>query len=190
MVDVSAGLLELLRDAPLRRPSVLELGSGTGALAVALLEMGAARVHGIDLSASSVELAGRRATAAGFETQATFEAGNAAEAGAQPHDWVVLDRVICCFSQADRLVEQATRLAEQRIAITLPESRGWRGLANHVVWRAENAWDLLTGGCRGYVHDLRRIERRLARAGFTATSTRHVGLWYIAVYDRLDSHVT
>lgn len=184
MVDVSAGLLDLLRDATLKRPTVLELGSGTGALSVALLEMGAARVHGIDLSASSVELAARRAAAAGFETLATFEAANAADASAEPHDWVVMDRVICCDAHPDRLVGRAIELARERIGITLPDSRGWRGLANHVVWRAENAWDLLTGGCRGYVHDVRRIERRLRAAGFERTRARHVGLWHVGIYDR------
>lgn len=184
MVDVSAGLLDLLRDATLERPSVLELGSGTGALSVALLEMGASRTTGVDLSASSVEVARRRARTAGFETQATFEVGNAADAAADPHDWVILDRVICCFDDADRLARRATTLATRRIAITLPESRGWRGPVNHVVWRAENLWDLLQGGCRGYVHDVRRIERRLREGGFERARSRHVGLWYIGVYDQ------
>jgi predicted TPR repeat methyltransferase len=184
MVDVSAGLLDLLRDAPLRRPAVLELGSGTGALGVALLDMGATRVSGVDLSASSVEIARRRADDAGFGAQATFTVGDAADAAAEPHDWVILDRVICCYAHADRLVARAIELAGERIGITLPDSRGWRGLANHVVWTAENAWDLLSGGCRGYVHDLRRIERQLADHGFGPTATRHVGLWHIGVYDR------
>jgi 2-polyprenyl-3-methyl-5-hydroxy-6-metoxy-1,4-benzoquinol methylase len=184
MVDVSAGLLDLLRDAPLRRPSVLELGSGTGALSVALLEMGAARATGVDLSASSVQVARRRAVTGGFETQATFETGNAADADAEPHDWVILDRVICCFHDPDRLVERAAKLAGERIGITVPDSRGWRGVANHVLWRAENVWDMLQGGCRGYVHDVRRIERQLAAAGFRPTATRHVGLWHVGVYDR------
>lgn len=184
MVDVSAGLLDLLRDAPLRRPSVLELGSGTGALAVALLEAGATRATGVDLSPSSVELARHRAAEAGLADRARFEVANAAEASAMPHDWVVLDRVICCFHDPRQLVERATALATERIGMTVPESRGWRGLANQVVWRSENVWDMLHGGCRGYVHDVRRIERQLTRAGFGATATRRIGLWHVGVYDR------
>ena len=163
---------------------MLELGSGTGALSVALLEMGATRATGVDLSASSVEVARRRAGGAGFGTQARFAVGNAADAAAEPHDWVLLDRVICCYAHPDRLVGRAIELAGERIAMTLPDSRGWRGVANHVVWTAENVWDLLTGGCRGYVHDLRRIERQLRNAGFERTASRHVGLWHIGVYDR------
>jgi 2-polyprenyl-3-methyl-5-hydroxy-6-metoxy-1,4-benzoquinol methylase len=184
MVDVSAKLLDLLRDAPLRRPSVLEMGSGTGGLSIALLEMGAAHVSGVDLSQASVDLARRRSVEAGVADRATFEVGNAVEAATEPHDWVVLDRVICCFAHCERLVARATELARERIGITLPESRGWRGLVNRPLWAAENVWDLVNGGCRGYVHDLRRIEQRLAAAGFQAGPSARVGLWHIGIYDR------
>jgi len=184
MVDVSAKLLDLLRDAPLRRPSILEMGSGTGGLSVALLEMGARRVSGLDLSQASVDLARRRSVAAGVADRATFEVGDAADAAIESHDWVVLDRVICCFADCDRIVGRATELAGERIGITLPESRGWRGLVNRPLWAAENVWDLLNGGCRGYVHDLRRIEKRLAAAGFQAGLSARIGLWHIGIYDR------
>lgn len=184
MVDVSGRLLDLLRDAPTRRPSVLELGCGSGALSVALLEMGASSVTGIDLSPRSVELAERRAREAGFADRASYRAGNALEVDAGVHDWVVLDRVVCCFGDPEALIARAIALAGERIALTAPESRGWRGLANRALWNVENAWDLLRGGCRGYVHDLRRVERWLADAGFEPTTSRRAGLWHIGVYER------
>ena len=184
MVDVSAKLLDLLRDAPLRRPSVLEMGSGTGGLSVALLEMGAARVTGIDLSTTSIEVASRRAQASGFAARASFRRGNAATADVEPHDLVILDRVICCFDDVERLVDRAITAAIERVAITVPESRGWRGLVNRPLWVAEHVWDLFHGGCRGYVHDLRRIERRFAAAGFRPVRATHAGLWHIGLYDR------
>lgn len=184
MVDVSGRLLDLLRDAPLRRPSVLELGSGTGGLGVALLEIGASRVTGVDLSSASVEVARRRARMAGFAESAAFEVGNAAEVVVEPHDWVILDRVICCFGDVDRLIGRATELARRRIGISAPESRGWRGLVNRPMWAVESIWDLLHAGCRGYVHDLRRVEQRLAAAGFRRAGSTRVGLWYVGIYDR------
>jgi magnesium-protoporphyrin O-methyltransferase len=185
MVDVSAGLLDLLHDAPTRRPTVLELGSGTGGLGVALLEMGAEHLTGIDLSPGSVEVAMRRAAEAGFGDRATFRAGNATDAPAEAHDWVILDRVICCFGEPDRLIDRAIALAGERIGLTAPESRSWRGLLNRPLWLAENIWDLWRGGCRGYVHDLRRVERRLASGGFLPVRTRRVGLWHVARYERV-----
>jgi magnesium-protoporphyrin O-methyltransferase len=185
LVDVSGAILDLVRDATLRRPSVMELGCGTGALGVALLEMGASRLTGIDLSPASVDIAQRRAAAGGFADSAHFEVGNAAETAAEPHDWVVLDRVICCYGDVEGLVGRAIALARDRIAISLPESRGWRGLVNRPLWALEyHGWDRWHGGCRGYVHDVRRIERRLADAGFLPSGRDRVGLWHIGVYDR------
>ena len=184
LVDVSGAILDLMTDAPLRRPSVLDLGCGTGALGVALLEMGASRVTGIDLSPASIDLARRRADDAGFAESSAFIVGNAAEAKVTPHDWVVLDRAICCYGDVDGLVGRAMELAHERIAISVPESRGWRGLVNRPLWLAEFAWDRWHGGCRGYVHDLRRIELRLAAAGFAPAGSDRIGLWHIGLYDR------
>jgi SAM-dependent methyltransferase len=184
LVDVSGAILDLVRDTALRRPSVLELGCGTAALGVALLEMGAARLTGIDLSPASIDLARQRADAAGFAEAATFEVGNAVATTADPHDWVILDRVICCYGDVATLVERAISLAGERIAISVPESRGWRGLVNRPLWLAEFAWDRWQGGCRGYVHDLRRIERRLAAAGFRPAGSDRIGLWHVGIYDR------
>ena len=59
MVAVSRRLLELLSDVGDLRPTVLELGAGSGALSVALLERGAAAVDGVDLSPESVVTARR-----------------------------------------------------------------------------------------------------------------------------------
>ncbi len=185
LVDVSGTILDLVRDATVRRPTVLELGCGTGGLGVALLEMGASRLTGIDLSPASVDIAQRRAAAGGFADSAHFEVGNAAETVAEPHDWVVLDRVICCYGDVEGLVDRAIALARDRIAISLPESRGWRGLVNRPLWALEyHGWDRWRGGCRGYVHDVRRIERRLASAGFERTATARLGLWHVGVYER------
>lgn len=184
IADVSAALLDRLTDAPLMRPRVLEIGSGTGGVSVALLEMGARSVRGIDLSPSSVAVARRRAAAASFEDAASFEVAEGQAISAHAVDWVVLDRVLCCDARADEMLQAAIGMARVRVALTVPDSRGWRGLLNRPMWAAESGWDLLRGGCRGYVHDLRRFERRLREAGFLPVRTGHRGLWHIGVYDR------
>lgn len=184
MVDVSAGLRDLLADVALRHPSILELGCGTGALSVALLGDGAGSVTGIDLSPGSIALARRRADEAGVGERATYRIGNAALEPVERYDWVILDRSICCFPEADRLLDTALRAAPECVALSVPESRGWRGWLNALLWRAENLWDLVSGGCPGYVHDLRRIERRLAGAGLLPAHSRRIGLWFCGVYRR------
>jgi SAM-dependent methyltransferase len=184
MVGVSAQLRQLLPETGTLAPSVLELGCGTGALAVALVRDGARQVTGIDLSPSSVAVAGRRAAAAGVSDRAAFRVGNAAHERVAAHDWVILDRSLCCFGDPEALLGTALAAMPARVALSVPESRGARGLLNHVLWRAENVWDAIRGGCRGYVHDLRRIEARLARDGFRLRRSARIGLWFCAVYDR------
>jgi len=184
MVDVSARLHQLLDDVAVERPAILELGSGTGALSVTLLIEGARSVTGIDLSPRAVDVAQRRAEDAGLAERATFRAGNAAHEQVEVHDWVVLDRSICCFHDADGLLDTALRAGSRRVALSVPESRGWRGAVNRLRWHAENVWDFFSGGCPGYVHDVRHIERRLAEAGFRRSRSAHHRRWYCAVYDR------
>lgn len=184
IVEVSAALLDQLRDATLIRPRVLEIGSGTGGVSVALLEMGARSVRGIDLSPSSVAVARRRAVAAHVEDAAEFEVAEGQSISDDAVDWVILDRVLCCDARADEMLGAAIGMARSRIALSVPESRGWRGLLNRPMWAAESIWDVARGGCRGYVHDLRHIERRMAAAGFTPVRTARRGLWHIGVYDR------
>ena len=94
------------------------------------------------------------------------------------------DRSICCFPEADGLLDAALRASPERIALSVPESRGWRGLLNRILWHVENLWDLVSGGCPGYVHDLRGIERRLAQAGLTPLRSGRIGLWFCGVYQR------
>jgi len=166
-------------------PSVLELGSGSGALVVELLRRGATSADAIDLSPDMVDAARRRAAEADVIDRVTFEQGDASLKEHSAHDWVVLDRVLCCYPDVERLLATATRAATRRVAFTVPTSRGWRGALNKFMWQASNIPQRLgRPGCFGYVHDLDRIEGTLAAAGFALHGRDRLGLWYAAVWDR------
>lgn len=189
MVDVTGGLLDMLGDdAESNRPTLLELGCGSGALTVALLERGAARADGVDLSSESVATARRRADGAGVGERAQFQVGDGSEVAVEPHDWVVLDRVICCYGRLDRLLANSIGAAGRRYAFSVPRDRGWQGLANRLIVTVENATNRFRGRpCPGYVHPIRKIERRLTAAGFARLRDRRIGLWYAAVWERASS---
>ncbi len=182
---VSRRLLSNLADVSEARPSVLELGCGPGALTLALVERGAARATGIDLSPASVEVARRRAVEAGVSDRADFRLGDAASVALEPHDWVVLDKVICCYRDVERLVATSMAATRRRYVFVVPDSRGVRGLLNRVwVW-LENATNTVRGRpCPGYVHDVRVIEDRLHQAGFRRVRAATFRLWYLAIFDR------
>ena len=185
MVAVSRELLDLLADVGERRPTVLELGSGSGGLSVALLERGAAAADGIDLSPESVATARRRAEAAGVADRATFTVGDAAQVPLTGHDWVVIDRVICCYAHVGPLLANAIGAATERIAFSLPESSGWRGLVTRFFVTLENATDRFRPRpCPNFIHDVRKIEARLTAAGFMLVRDARTSMWYLAVWDR------
>jgi magnesium-protoporphyrin O-methyltransferase len=185
MVDVSRGLLYLLCDVSTEHPTLLELGCGSGAMSVTLLESGAESVDGVDLSPESIATATRRAAAAGVAERAHFTVGDGSVVPVQRHDWVVMDRVICCFADMERLLGHAIAAADKRVCFTVPDSRGMWGVFNRIGWGFE-AWltRFRRNACPGYVHSLDLITRRLADSGFELLRDRRMGVWYAAVWER------
>jgi len=176
-------ILDLLGDPHDR--TVLELGCGRGGLIVELLRAGAASAGGVELSRGSVEIARNRFASLGLADMVTLTVGDAAEAALDPRDWVVLDRVICCYPDADKLIANSIPAARHRYAFSVPNSRGWRGLAARASRRLDNGWNGLRGRpCETFVHDLDRIDRSLRSAGFERHASEMHRLWYMAVYER------
>lgn len=184
MQPTSRRLFELLSDAKQVQPTVLELGCGSGALLVGLLETGAVRGDGVDLSQGSLDAARRRAEEAGVADRSTFTQDDGAQAKLDAHDWVVMDRVICCYPDVDALLGNALPAAVRRVAFSVPTSRGWRGRANRVIWAIEAKWEAMRKGCPGYVHSLDRIEGRLKTAGFKPLRSETGWMWHVAVWER------
>ena len=185
MVEVSRGLLDLLSDVGSERPTLLELGCGSAALMVSLLERGAVSADGVDLSPGSIATAERRAATAGVEGQVAFQVGDGSLVPLEPHDWVVLDRVICCYADVDRLMGNSIGAARKRYAFSVPLDSGWQGLVNRVIRTTENSTNRFRGRpCPGYTHPIDKIRQRLTDAGFRMLRERKVGLWYAAVFER------
>ena len=187
MVEVSRGLLYMLCDVAETHPTLLELGCGTGAMSVTLLESGAAKADGIDLSPNSVATAQQRAEAAGVADRATFTVGDGSLVAVEPHDWVVLDRVFCCFPHFEQLLNNSLGAAQQRYAFTMPLDSGWQGVANRFIRIFDKvALRLGADGCPGFTHPIDKIRGRLRAAGFDVLRERRIGLWYAAVFQRVD----
>lgn len=186
--SVSAQLLEQLADVGEAAPSILEIGCGSGALTVALLERGALRASGVDLSPGSIDAARRRAAEAHLDDRTSFRVGDGATGELEAHDWVVLDRVICCYRDVSRLLSNAIPAAQRRIAFSVPDSRGGFGWMNRVEELIEGVVNVVRGRpCPGYVHDIGLIEGRLAQAGFRPLRTANAGRWYVGVFERVEA---
>ena len=185
LVAVSERLRDALVALDAKGKTVLELGCGRGGLLLGLVQAGAARATGVDLSSAGIDAARRRFDEAQLSDRADFSVGDAARVTLEPHDWVILDRVICCYPDVERLLANTLPAAGQIYAFTVPTSRGWRGVIARLEEWFENVWNILRGEpCPGYVHDLDVIERRLAMSGFRLRQRDSERLWHIAVYER------
>jgi magnesium-protoporphyrin O-methyltransferase len=165
--------------------TVLELGCGRGGLILQLVQAGATRATGVDLSSASIDAARNRFERAQLSDRAHVSIGDAARVRLEPHDWVILDRVICCYPDMQRLLSNTLPATKHIFAFTVPTSRGWRGIIARLEESFENAWNRLRGQpCPGYVHNLDVIEQRIVNAGFRLRHCDRLRLWHIAVYER------
>jgi SAM-dependent methyltransferase len=190
LVSVSQRLRDALLPLGATGRSVLELGCGRGALLLQLVQAGAASGTGIDLSSASITEARRGFEDVGLSRTVDLSVGDGARVDLEPHDWVVLDRVMCCYPDIGRLLQNSIPAARRVYAFSVPESRGWRGVLSRFEEWLENIWNNVRGcPCPGYVHDVDSIERTLSDAGFRRTYSGQLRLWHIAVFQRTSAQM-
>jgi magnesium-protoporphyrin O-methyltransferase len=97
-------------------------------------------------------------------------------------DVVTLDRVVCCYPDAEALLRQAAGRARQLLAFTYPQDR-WYVRTLTVL---ENLWLRLTGKeFRAFVHAPERMAAAvLEAAGLVRATRRETLVWTLDVYRR------
>lgn len=165
--------------------TVLDIGGGIGDLSVELLQNGAARATVVEISDGYDEAAAKLSAERGLADRVERRIGDfVAQADlVEPHDVVVLHRVVCCYADADALVTAAAAHARRSLALTYPRpswlTRFGIGLGN--LWlRATRC------GFRAYVHPFEAISGPAERQGLALVRREPQGLvWENAVFERL-----
>lgn len=185
---ITRHLLAALEGQGLRGKTVLDLGCGTGDLALEALDRGAVRVEGIDLGQGAIEEARSLADERGLADRATFVVGNGAVESLPRHDVVALNRVLCCYPTVDQLLANSLAAAGDVYAYTAPIHTGIMGRFNRISIGIGNAWyrlrDRKFQGFRAFVHDLDAVDRTITDAGFRRSDGAHRRVWQLAVFTR------
>ena len=175
-------LVELAGDV--RGATVLEVGGGVGGIELTLLAAGASRATSMELSSAYEQSADGLLAEYGLAGRVRRRVGDfVAEAdGIEPHDVVVLHRVVCCYPDVDALVGAAGERARGRLLLTYPQQRAFVRLgaaAANLVFR-------LSGSTfRLYVHPRSRIDTAAGRHGLAPAATvRHGLLWESTAFAR------
>lgn len=177
----SRDLVELAGDAS--GASVLEVGGGVGAIELELLAAGAARATDVELSGEYEEEALKLLVERGLSDRVERRVGNFVEEPVEPHDVVVMHRVVCCYPDVDALVGAAAACARRRMVLTYPQER-WvtrAGIATINFFMRLNGSDF-----RAFVHPVARISAAASEQGLALGERRRSGIvWESAAYDRL-----
>lgn len=176
-------LLEGLTQAGMTGASLLEIGCGVGFLHQHLLTQGAAHATGIDLAEKMIEQARELAASRGFTDRADYRVGDFLEIADSLNaaDVAILDKVICCYPDAEALVQQSLAKTRRVYAYTLPRHRWFMRLG--VTLMAGVLW-LFRSPFRSYVHDPKLIETWVTAQGFEKHYENQTAVWLTQVFVR------
>lgn len=174
-----------VREAGLPGSTFMDIGCGTGELILRALDAGATAATGADLSSEAIAMASDLMEETGNRDRVDLWVGDAAVESLEPHDIVVLDKVICCYPDADRLIARSTAAARRVYAFALPESRGFWGFVARMRWFVFDLMDRLQGEqLPRFIHDRSEVEAKVLAAGFKPVHTARRYVWFVGVYAR------
>jgi SAM-dependent methyltransferase len=178
-------LLKFILDGNAQDKVILDLGCGAGGLSIELLKHGAQTSIGFDVSPRMIEAATELARATGFETRAKFQEGNAAIADLPRSDIVVMDKVMCCYSEWRPLLENAMKASNGMIAFTVPRDEGITKLPFRLALRIANYFQKRREGVLFYLHPLGTIDKTLRESGYKRRKKQASRFWLVFLYSRI-----
>jgi len=186
---VTRALVDAIEAVGIEGRSVIDVGCGTGDLALALLARGATTARGVDLGRGAIESARALADERGLADRTTFDVGDGSTVTLDRAGIVVLNRVVCCYPDATGLLDNTLPAAGEVFAITAPTDRGAVGRLNRVNIALSNRWFAIRkkkyGAFRTFMHDLDTIDERVRAAGFRLRNRKRSRfVWEFAVYSR------
>ena len=174
-------LIEGLKKAGVAGASILEIGSGVGYLHQSLLRAGATRAVGIDLSEKMLSEAHILAQENGLSDRVEYRHGDFVELAdtITDADVTILDKVVCCYPDAEALVKHSLAKTRRVYALTYPRDRAFirfgMALLAFFLW-------LIRSPFRSYVHDPEKIESWIKTEGFTKRYQNQTLVWLTQVY--------
>jgi magnesium-protoporphyrin O-methyltransferase len=176
-------LLDMIAAEMTHGMSVLDIGGGIGVIDLELLKAGANRAVLVEASPGYLEAARDQAREAGLSDRIAVVAGDfvhhAAEIDAA--DIVTLDRVVCCYPDADALVSASAAKATRLYGLVLPRD-GW--YVRVAVWLDNLRYRVKRRAYRAHAHDNARIDAMALASGLRPRTEAFTLAWRVVLYSR------
>ena len=163
---------------------MLDVGCGIGDLAIEIVAAGATSATGYSCPRRRSTAPGARCDGAGSATGPRSEVGDGSKFELPRADIVAINRVVCCYSDADGILDRTLDAARSVYAISAPISSGATGLYNRTPpgsgTSSLRARDKHYGGLRTFIHDVDRIDGGSglrASGGSTTSGAGSSGTW-------------
>jgi hypothetical protein len=179
---VAGRMIDYLKGRGVDGDTVLEVGGGIGAIQVELLKAGAAGAVNVELSSGYETVANQLLEQESLGGRVERRIGDFTELAADLQaDHVVMNRVICCYPNMERLMGAALASSRRCVAASYPRDR----LLTRLPIRIGNAYFRLRKvDFQAYVHTPTDIKEVAQKAGFDVVFQAHDIAWHGVVYEK------
>ncbi len=163
--------------------TLLDIGGGVGAVQQELLRAGVSSATNVEASTAYVEVSQEEAELRGYADRVSYQHGDFIDVAptVADADIVTLDRVICCYPDAQALVGLSAARARQLYGVVYPQY-GW---FNKVFVASVNLVFRLRGcAMRSFVHRPDVVDAIVRSQGLQRCFCRKSFPWQIVVYRR------
>jgi magnesium-protoporphyrin O-methyltransferase len=176
-------LLDMIAPAVSSGATLLDIGGGIGVIDHELLRAGAGHAVIVDASPAYLQVARDEARSQNLLNRIDFVDGDFVRhaPGIDSADIVTLDRVVCCYPDAEALVGLSAAKARRIYGLVLPRD----GLLIRLGLGLTNiGFKLRRRTYRAYGHPNAIVDRLVAEHGLRPLAERTTWFWRVVVYER------
>ena len=181
--DTARRMVAFLAERGVDGATVLEIGGGVGEIQLELLRRGASHATNLELADAYDGPARELAAEAGLGGRVSRRLLDIAAAPTQvePADIVILNRVVCCYPDYERLLGAAADHARHLLVFSYPP----RNLISRALLATQHAVFQITGrSFRAFAHPPNAMLEVLAMHGLRTTYRHHATVWQVAGLER------
>lgn len=167
-----------------REATILDIGCGVGPIHLSMLEQGASEAVGVDLAPAMLSEAKNWADDRGLGDRVDYVQGDflTLDQHIDEADVSILDKVVCCYPDAQELVRKSLAKTKRAYGLTYPRDRWFMRLG--IGFAACLFW-LIRSDFRPYVHDPVQIQHWISGGGFEKRYEDQTAGWLTQVYVRV-----